>query len=61
MDSPDPHYATKLASVKSADELQGFHEQLRRERGERGQQITTDELAAVIRRGVEIKRKDGRE
>lgn len=60
MDTPDPHFETKVASITSAEEMQGFHEQLREERRKNGQRITTDELGLMIRRGAELKRSAGK-
>lgn len=60
MDTLDPHFAKKVASITSADEMKGFDEQLREDRRKIGQRITTDELGVMIRRGAEIKRSAGR-
>lgn len=59
-DSPDPHFERKVRSIRSPEEMQGFMDQLRAERRQRGERVTQDELALMIRRGAEIKRGAGK-
>lgn len=60
MDTLDRHFEKKVATIRSAEEMQGFMDQLRAERRQRGERVTQDELALMIRRGAEIKRGAGK-
>lgn len=51
--SPDPHFDKKLASVKTREELDGFHKFFPR-------QITDYELRAIVLRRAEIDKAEAR-
>lgn len=56
MDTLDPHFAKKVASITSSAELQGFLDKIREDRRKNSQRLTADELDLMIKRGVELKR-----
>jgi len=48
--TPDPHFASKLATVRSIAELDGFAAQ------KRADGATDEEIAAIVRRRAELQR-----
>lgn len=49
MTSPDPHFDKKLASIKSLEELSGFHQHFPRP-------ITDYELRAIVLKRTELQK-----
>lgn len=54
-DSPDPHFARKLATVRSSEELDGFWTQLREDRRKAGTGLTADEYTALMDKGRRLR------
>lgn len=50
IDSPDPHFTAKLATIRSLAELDGFRDELRRQR-----ETTVFENHAIAVRYVELR------
>lgn len=46
-ESSDPHFETKVRSIRSPEEMEGFREELSRQQRHEGRRVTMDEFILV--------------